>query len=666
MGLFLNSEKERQAALKAEVTLFSESVGLEQTSETLGSSFFLPVDHATENLFEGIRASVLDYFAEKEIVWHGGVGGGPSNHLCDSQVSCLNFLFPFASSAETLRELLLPVYPDIRQMLPMELHGSAEQFVAFEWIGERNYLGERIARGEKRTRGANCTSADAAVLFEQPDGKRQLVLIEWKYTESYPSRAIRFSARGTDRAVIYRRFYEAADCPIDRSLVAHFDDLFYEPFYQLMRQQFLAREMERARELGADIVSVLHVSPTANRDLQTVTSPELRPLGSTAIDVWIRLTKDSDRFRSISTEKLFGALPMERLIDLFLWRGYLVERYGPLLNNGEESDLSGVPEWTTEGDEATGSPIAASDRITTKARGRVTPMPRGLDNEFISDLQTGRLRTLLEAVKVDRDLLLEIRENYLNIYFKGHSLLKLTKTGGRYAISQAEKFQVEAIAGLSSLVSEIDTDRFVAAIPEIKERIIRHRQGGNEIEYEQMLIRSNNGERRLNTEYYIIDRQVSAVSTEGQPLRFDLVGIYWPSKGRQGNRTVSLALIEVKFSQNKDIAELPLQLGAYYRSLPDDLGDVADEARTLLHHKLDLGLIQGTPEQLAALRTLKIKPRKSDMRFGVVLVDYNPNSRLLDADALGKLGFPVDVFNVGFGLWQGNAIGCGVARPPFS
>jgi hypothetical protein len=131
-------------------------------------------------------------------------------------------------------------------MLPMELHGSAEQFVAFEWIGERYYLGERIARGEKRTRGANCTSADAAVLFEQTDGKRQLVLIEWKYTESYPSRAIRFSARGTDRAVIYRRFYEAADCPIDRSLVAHFDDLFYEPFYQLMRQQLLAREMEGA------------------------------------------------------------------------------------------------------------------------------------------------------------------------------------------------------------------------------------------------------------------------------------------------------------------------------------------------------------------------------------------------------------------------------------
>ena len=39
----------------------------------------------------------------------------------------------------------------------------------------------------------------------------------------------------------------------------HYDDLFYEP-YQLFRQQLLANEMEKARELEADVVSVLHIS----------------------------------------------------------------------------------------------------------------------------------------------------------------------------------------------------------------------------------------------------------------------------------------------------------------------------------------------------------------------------------------------------------------------
>jgi hypothetical protein len=55
-------------------------------------------------------------------------------------------------------------------MLPIE-NG---QYVAHEWIGQQNYLGERIARNGKRTRGANFTSADAAVMFQQQDGQRHI------------------------------------------------------------------------------------------------------------------------------------------------------------------------------------------------------------------------------------------------------------------------------------------------------------------------------------------------------------------------------------------------------------------------------------------------------------------------------------------------------------
>jgi hypothetical protein len=51
---------------------------------------------------------------------------------------------------------------------------------------------------------------------------------------------------------------------------------FYEPFYQLMRQQLLAREMETARECGADVVSLLHIAPAQNACFQRVTSPNLK------------------------------------------------------------------------------------------------------------------------------------------------------------------------------------------------------------------------------------------------------------------------------------------------------------------------------------------------------------------------------------------------------
>jgi hypothetical protein len=106
-----------------------------------------------------------------------------------------------------------------------------------------------------------------------------------------------------------------------------FGSLFHEPFYQFMRQQFLAREMERVHELGADKVSVLHVAPACNSDFQKVTSAELQPLGKTATGVWKRLVMPGDRFISVSTEQLFGGLSEERLPEMREWLGYITARY---------------------------------------------------------------------------------------------------------------------------------------------------------------------------------------------------------------------------------------------------------------------------------------------------------------------------------------------------
>ena len=154
--------------------------------------------------------------------------------FCSSQVQCVNFLYPFADKPEALRTLLSPNFPNIQSMLPMEGEG---QVVSFEWIGLDNYLGEKIRRNSSRTRGANFTSADAAVMFLRQDGKRQIVLIEWKYTESYNRTWLGISERGTDRRDIYRHLYDSTSCPLDKTKVSDYSDLFYEPFYQLLRQQ---------------------------------------------------------------------------------------------------------------------------------------------------------------------------------------------------------------------------------------------------------------------------------------------------------------------------------------------------------------------------------------------------------------------------------------------
>ena len=323
MSKFLQDEKPKQVVFKSESPYFSEAARGEGFYKNHPYPFCLPREYAEENLFPGIRQPVLAYFDRNQIKWHDGQDGKPSNHLCDSQVCCANFLFPFFDKSKALAALLRPFFPNILEMLPIE----DGQFMAFEWIGQQNYLGEKVSRNGKRTRGANFTSADAAVMFKNIDGQKQIALIEWKYTESYYPTRLRYAASGTDRTKIYEHLYIAEDCPISKDLLPNFDCLFFEPFYQFMRQQFLANEMEKAHELGAEKVSLLHISPAHNKDFMRVTSLDLQAIGSSATRAWSHLVKNPDRFIGEYTENIFGNFQVERFPELHDWWQYLIQRY---------------------------------------------------------------------------------------------------------------------------------------------------------------------------------------------------------------------------------------------------------------------------------------------------------------------------------------------------
>lgn len=323
MGKFIECEKTRLEEFKANSIYFSDDARREGSYKKIYRPFCLPVERAEQNLVPEIRETAPSFFAKHEIKWHDGKNGKPSNHLCDSQVCCVNFLFPFANQPGALAQVLRQIYPDLEVMLPVE----DGLYVSFEWIGQKNYLGEKISQNGKRTRGANFTSADAIVKFRRKDNSIQVVLIEWKYTESYGGTNLKFAVSGTDRTRIYQPLFDQPDCPINKSLLPSFDDLFYEPFYQFMRQQLLAHEMEKAHELGADIVSVLHIAPAHNQDFRKVTSPGLVKLGDTATGIWKKLVSAEERFISVNTEYLFGSLPADKMPEMKPWLEYIHARY---------------------------------------------------------------------------------------------------------------------------------------------------------------------------------------------------------------------------------------------------------------------------------------------------------------------------------------------------
>ncbi len=255
--------------------------------------FCLPREHAALNLLPDFRDQALTLFAELGIPWHAGVDGGPSNHLLSSQVQCVNALTAMVSEPERIVRAFGSLL-GIKDVLPIE----PGRYLTFEYIGPKDYFGE--SPGRDRVRGAGCTSVDAAFLHRASDGLVELVLIEWKYTESYRARRPD-PAKDRIRRARYEDAVHDPAGPVRADLLA-FEHLLDEPFYQLVRQQLLAHALEQDRAEGADRVRVLHVLPPGNDAYQqSLARSEHRALGATVSEVWQRLLRRPDKFLSVDS-----------------------------------------------------------------------------------------------------------------------------------------------------------------------------------------------------------------------------------------------------------------------------------------------------------------------------------------------------------------------------
>jgi hypothetical protein len=195
--------------------------------------------------------------------------------------------------------------------------------VSFEWIGEQNYLRER-----GNSRGSFRTNVDVIFRFRTIDGRVRIVLTEWKYCESYrAARSLRFSKRGTDRAAIYYPCLTEDRCQIELPGTFDFENLLFDPFDQMMRNQLLASAMERHQEMGANRVSLWHISPKGNEGfLNPVLSKRIAGDGPCSVSaIWGKLSKPG---RFLST-------PLEDIIPVLVasaphtaWSKYINLRYG--------------------------------------------------------------------------------------------------------------------------------------------------------------------------------------------------------------------------------------------------------------------------------------------------------------------------------------------------
>jgi hypothetical protein len=177
---------------------------------------------------------------------------------------------------------------------------------------------------------------------------------------------------------------------------------------------------------------------------------------------------------------------------------------------------------------------------------------RGISEEFMNDLSKpeGKLHPILERVKKDHTLMLAIREGYINIYYRGGNILKVTKDDCLYRTFFDTQY---AKSGQHIANSEIvirnqgDSHELASCLMERKTVMDEYFASGSkttEREFQQLVARENNNSSiSSESEYFVSDIEV-AVPYLG---RFDIIAIRWLARDRKTGNRCRAALIEMKY-----------------------------------------------------------------------------------------------------------------------
>lgn len=269
--------------------------------------FVLKREDCMYNLFEGIREDALPYFDKYKITWWGENKEvqKPTGHLVSSQIHCLNHLFALRKDDKAIKAILSEATGlAIKKILLSPL--DEDGYLTFEFV----YKNKTLLGEKNETRGAKCTSIDALVYAELENGRKILVPIEWKYTETY-------SGAEADKKSLVRYPVRLESILPASNLKGWNDSYKADPYYELMRQTLLVEQI---------IVHSDKVDLKADDYVHIVIIPkEHSVLRDAIITDYIPTLKDPSKFKIIDPQELLAPLKgNDKYKDLL---NYLQNRY---------------------------------------------------------------------------------------------------------------------------------------------------------------------------------------------------------------------------------------------------------------------------------------------------------------------------------------------------
>ena len=181
---------------------------------------------------------------------------------------------------------------------------------------------------------------------------------------------------------------------------------------------------------------------------------------------------------------------------------------------------------------------------------------RELSKDFFNDLKrkTGLLYPILERVKQDDTLLLAIRDNYINIYYRGGNLLKITeqsKDSFQTSFDDQYNKSGKTIPTLPAAIKSRDDARtWVDQFSRLKEimDIYFSERRKSEREFQQLVARENNYSMISNdSEYFVSDIEFADRDLNA---RFDILAVRWLASHRKNGNNCRVALKEMKYGDD--------------------------------------------------------------------------------------------------------------------
>ena len=267
---------------------------------------------------------------------------------------------------------------------------------------------------------------------------------------------------------------------------------------------------------------------------------------------------------------------------------------------------------------------------------------KGLDTDFLRELKTGKLRSILEFERKHRkSFMVEIRNNFLDLYFLGHGI-EVKRKNERYYLIASNTFDPKSRLPdkLKKIVKEYGHNRWQISFDDIENensncfnkimtsiilKIVEHKKGDiseGVSEINHFIDNRTIGKNGI----LIIDRQV--VYPGSRKGRMDLLGLKRLSTGK-----FTFVVLELKNKNNTDIANVfTKQVKRYIDLVYDHYEDFRLTYEEVLKQKIKLGLLKRIECNIA----LKSEISKRDIEGIVVLDNYNIKSDLKDDGLLHR------------------------------